>query len=336
MWTSRWSEGTTRVVLWSGWVVAALLMLEVVPAAWYPVPVATTALLLCLVPHALPTVPRTGTRADLLAIALMYVGVVALLRLAFVGFTTDRVAGLFLSFAAALLLGVVGPVHYTAWRRHEDLSGLGLRVGSRRRTALLALLFASVQFALTLWGYDLPAPVDWVPLLVMALVVGVFETVFFRGFIQTRLEAAFGPVPGIGGAAVLYGLYHVGYGMGGSELLFLTGLGVVYAVAFALTRSAFVLWPLLTPLGSFFNAVDSGDIDLPWASIAGFVDVLVVMALAVWLGRRHLRRLSAVGKASGPALIPRQGRPAGRLVGHAVVRRGAGGCGGGAPPPRQR
>jgi membrane protease YdiL (CAAX protease family) len=305
MWTSRWSEGTTRVVLWSGWVVASLLMLEVVPAAWYPLPVAATALLLCLVPHAWPTVPRTGTRADLLAIALMYVGVVALMRLAFVGFTTDRVAGLFLSFAAALLLGVVGPVYYTVWRRHADLSDLGLRVGSWRQTAVLALLFAGVQFALTLWGYDLPVPVDWVPLLVMALVVGVFETIFFRGFIQTRLEAALGPVPGIGGAALLYGLYHVGYGMGGSELLFLTGLGLVYAVAFALTRSALVLWPLLTPLGSFFNTVDSGDIDLPWASIAGFVDVLVVMALAVWLGRRHLRRLTLAGTAADPALIPR-------------------------------
>ena len=157
-------------------------------------------------------------------------------------------------------------------------------------TGLLALLFAGVQFVLTLWGYHLPAPVDWVPLLVMALVVGVFEAIFFRGFIQTRLEAAFGPVAGIAGAAVLYGLYHVGYGMGGGELVFLTGLGIVYAVAFAQTRSVFILWPLLTPVGSFFNAVDSGDIDLPWASIAGFVDVLAVMAVAVWLGARHARK----------------------------------------------
>jgi membrane protease YdiL (CAAX protease family) len=160
-------------------------------------------------------------------------------------------------------------------------------------TAPLALLFASVQFALTLWGYDLPAPVDWVPLLVMALVVGVFETVFFRGFIQIRLEAAYGPVVGIGGAALLYALYHLGYGMGGEELLFLGGLGVVYAVAFAQTRSALVLWPLLTPLGSFFSSVDAGDIELPWASIAGFADVLVAMALAVWVGSRHARRLRA-------------------------------------------
>lgn len=303
MLTSRWSDRTGRIVLWSGWVVAALLMLEFVSGAWYGLVVAASALLVCLVPHAIPTLPRAGTRADVLAITVMYVGVVALMRLAFVGFTTDNVPGLFLSFAGALLLGVVGPIYYTVWRRHADLSDLGLRVGNWRVTGLLALLFAGVQFALTLWGYNLPAPVDWVPLLVMALAVGVFETIFFRGFVQTRLESAYGPVPGIGGAAVLYGLYHVGYGMGGSELLFLTGLGIVYAVAFAQTRSALILWPLLTPVGSFFNAVDSGDIDLPWASIAGFVDVLAVMVLAIWFGWRHTRKMPATETPAPPTLV---------------------------------
>lgn len=112
--------------------------------------------------------------------------------------------------------------------------------------------------------YDnLPAPADWVPLLVMALVVGVFESIFFRGFVQNRLEEQFGPVIGLALAAALYGAYHLGYGMGADEMLFLAGLGVVYAVAFALTRNVLALWPLLTPLGSFYNAVDTGDIDLP-------------------------------------------------------------------------
>ncbi len=51
---------------------------------------------------------------------------------------------------------------------------------------------------------------DWVPLLVMAPVVGVFEWMFLRGFIQGRLEAPVGPAAGVAGAAGLYGLYHVG------------------------------------------------------------------------------------------------------------------------------
>lgn len=65
---------------------------------------------------------------------------------------------------------------------------------------------------------------------------------------------------------------------------------MVYAVAFALARNILVLWPLLTPLGALFNNLEAGDIDLPWASIAGFADVLAVMGLVVWLGRRHERK----------------------------------------------
>ena len=227
----------------------------------------------------------------------IYLGVVALMRLAFVGFGTDHVAGLFLAFACALLLGTVGPVYLTVWVRQRPLADLGLGTGNLRGTIVLALVFASTQFALTLWGYDLPRAVDWVPLLVMALVVGVFESIFFRGFVQNRLEEAFGPVAGLAGAAILYGVYHVGYGMGGGEIAFLTGLGLVYATAFALTRSVLVLWPLLTPLGSFFNAVEGGDIELPWASIAGFADVLAVMVLALWLAHRHLRKVQPAERA---------------------------------------
>jgi membrane protease YdiL (CAAX protease family) len=151
-------------------------------------------------------------------------------------------------------------------------------------------MFGGVQFAITLWGYDLPAPVDWVPLLVMSMMVGIYESVFFRGFIQNRLEEQFGPVVGIGGAAALYGAYHIGYGMDGQEMLFLTGLGVAYAIAFALVRNVLVLWPLLTPLGSFYANVEAGDIELPWASVAGFVDVIGLMVLVMWLAHRRERR----------------------------------------------
>jgi len=104
-------------------------------------------------------------------------------------------------------------------------------------------------------------------------------------------------------AATVYGAYHVGYGMGASEMVFLTGLGVVYATAFALTRSVVVLWPLLTPLGSLFAQWEGGDIELPWASIAGFADVLALMLVLLWLARRKIRRQAQVppGLSAGGA-----------------------------------
>jgi membrane protease YdiL (CAAX protease family) len=280
-------------VLWSAWVVAALLALAAGRPVLYGVAVPLSALLLCLVPGALPGSAPAPDRRDLLAVGGLYAGVVALFTLAFRVFTTDRVAGLFLCFAAGLLLGVVGPVFYTVWRRGRPLAALGLRRDTWRPALGLALLFAAVQFGLTLYGYDLPAPVDWVPLLVMSLTVGVFESVFFRGFVQTRLEASFGTVPGTAGAAALYAAYHVGYGMGGREMVFLFGLGVVYAVAFRIASNLLVLWPLLTPLGAFFTNLESASFTLPWMSILGFVDVLAVMAAVLGLAVRREHRAAA-------------------------------------------
>ena len=283
-----------RAILWITWVVGAFLLLEALSGGWYAAVVIGSALLLAQVPGALTRSRRQVDTGELAVIGGMYIGVVVLLAVAFRVFTTDHVAGLFVSFAAALLLGVIGPLVYVVWQRGGSLAALGLRIDNWRETALLALLFAGVQFALTLWGVGLPNYADWVPLLAMALVVGVFESIFFRGFIQTRLEVQFGHVGGVFAAATLYGLYHVGYGMAASEIVFLVGLGVVYAVAFAIPRNVFVLWPLLTPLGSFYNSLATGDIDLPWASILGFADVFAVMLAAMWLAHRHTKRRALV------------------------------------------
>jgi len=282
---------------WVAWVVLAILAMEFVGGPAYLVVVIVSGLVVhLLVDSGSRWRPAASADRELLVMAALYALVVVVLSVAFRGFGTDRMVGLFLSFGLALVIGVAGPVYYTVWVQHRPLADLGLTWGDRRRSLLLALLFAGVQFSITLWGYDLPQPVDWVPLLFMALVVGVFESIFFRGYIQTRLQERWGDVPGVLAAAAAYGAYHVGYGMGSSEMLFLTGLGVVYATAFALTRSLVVLWPLLTPLGSVFAQLEAGDIELPWASIAGFADVLALMLVVLWLARRRIRR-RAPGRA---------------------------------------
>lgn len=82
--------------------------------------------------------------------------------------------------------------------------------------------------------------------------------------------------------------------MTGTEILFLTGLGVVDAVAFAIARNVIVLWPLLTPLGSFYANLEAGDIELPCASSAGFADALALM-LSWWLMHRYQRKHRQLG-----------------------------------------
>ena len=279
-----------------------MLSLAFLDLTVYGIVIPASALLLAVLTG--PVAWRRGSvdMLDLAVVAALYITVVALFRVAFTVFTAANVLGLFLCFGAGLVLGVAGPAFYTV-KRGRPLSGLGLWLGNWKQATVLGLILASIQFAITLFGYRLPAPVEWVPLLVMSLTVGAFETVFFRGFVQVRLTASFGQAPGIAIAAGLFAAYHVGYGMGGEGMIFLFGLGVVYAVPFAMVRNVLVLWPLLTPLGSFFSNLNSGDIELPWEAILGFADVLGLMAAAIWLGHRRMQRNSPQRAAT-----PRRGK----------------------------
>jgi uncharacterized protein len=286
-------------LLWVGFVVASLLALDVLDqTAWaIAVPLAAGALWLAGTSWwRSPSIARPGglDRQDLAVMAGLYVAVVGLWRLAFTVFTADRWLPLFLCFGAGMLLGVAGPVIYTVWLRRRPLASLGLGAHRLRPTLGLGLLFAAVQAVTMFWGYRLPAPAEWVPLLVLALTVGLFEAIFFRGFIQGRLQASLGTGPAVAGAAALYALYHVGYGMGLGDMGFLFALGVVYAIAYRLVENVLVLWPLLTPLGGWFSYLEGSDFDLPWASIAGFADVLGLMALVIWLAHKRQRHHAPV------------------------------------------
>lgn len=307
------TESRIRILLFasaSAFVVGGLLLMALLGDVAYGAVVAAVgaaAVLLAMtnrrIRAALPWFRWRIDAKDLVTVAGIYAIVVGLFALAFQGFTTDDTLGMFLSFGGGMLVGVIGPVVYTVWYRRRPLASLGITLRGWRRLVGPALLFAGVQFAITLWGYDLPRPVDWVPLLAMALTVGLFEAIFFRGFVQGRLETSFGAAPAVAGAAILYALYHVGYGMGAEEMTFLLGLGIVYAVAFRVANNVLVLWPLLSPMGSFYAQLESGELagQLPWAAILGFADVIGLMVAAIWLAKRHERKLDLPSDEKPPA-----------------------------------
>jgi uncharacterized protein len=295
-----------RRIIWVTWLIAALLFLAIGNGLIYGLTIPLTAgLLVLLAPGLVPSARRQVDGRDIRAVLLLYVGVVGALYVAFQVFTVDRTLGLFLCYAAGLILGVVGPVIYTVWMRRRPLADLGLTTKNWRQAVGLGLALGLIQFFLTLYGYDLPAPVDWVPLLTMSLMVGLFQAIFFRGFVQTRLSASFGTIPGVVAAAALYALYHVGYGMGMREMAFLFGLGLVYGIAYACVNNVLVLWPVLIPIGSFYNNLQSGEISLPWAAIAGFVDVIAIMVAAIWLAHRRERRaVKSTADGTSDAVAP--------------------------------
>jgi membrane protease YdiL (CAAX protease family) len=220
-------------------------------------------------------------RDTLVAIA-SYLLVVAGLYTAFQVFTIERVAANFVTFGPITLagLGVALPVFYTALIRRRPLSDLGLTVRHLFPSVILSLLLGWDTYRETLAALDVTWASQHIPLVAMALAVGLFEAIFFRGWLQLRFEEAFGVVPSVILGALCYSLYHVGYGMAWGEMLFLFGLGMVFAAVFRLTKNVVVLWPFYTPVGGLYTNLSEG-LTLPFDATCGFLLAVGLMAVAM-------------------------------------------------------
>ncbi len=145
------------------------------------------------------------------------------------------------------------------------------------------------QYTGTFARTPLPPLASLLPLVALALAIGFFEALFWRGWVLLRLEEAFGIIPAILIGSAIYALYHIGYGMPASEMLFLFFIGIMFAVVFRLTKSILILWPVLQPMGQLVTLVKDG-LSLPVLATLGFVEVLGLMALLVWLAARYHRK----------------------------------------------
>jgi uncharacterized protein len=223
---------------------------------------------------------------DFLMIAILFIVVTSGLRVAFRVAPTERGGTMVLAVAGVLLVGVAGPVTYTVWYRRRSLATLGITGDRLSLSAALAAGFGIMQFVVTLNHRSLPAPGRWVPLLALSLTVGLFESVFFFGFIQGRLEESLGALPAAFFAAGLFALSHYAYHLPLADLVVMFGFGVLFAIAYRLAQNILVLWPLLTPNADFFNYLRSGVQTMPWVSLAAFIDVLLVMAVILTVSTR--------------------------------------------------
>ena len=230
---------------------------------------------------------------DTLVALLSYVLLVAALYTAFQLFTTERVAANFIIFGpiGLALIGIGIPVFYTVLVRNHPLADVGITTRHLLPSLALGLLLGYDTYRNTLATLDLNWGRSLVPLIAMTLAVGLFEAVFFRGWLQLRFEEAFGLVPGLLLGALCYSLYHVGYGMEAQELTMLFFLGITFGAMFRLTKNILVLWPFYTPIGSLFTNLGEG-LTMPFEATYGFIltvalmVALVVVAIRLWRPRR--------------------------------------------------
>ncbi len=239
---------------------------------------------------------RWNPNKDLAAVLVSWLLVTGALYTATVIVTPELGGGMayfaLYGIVAAALFGVGIPLAWTVAVRKRPIQDLGITTRLLGVSIVLQLVFAGLQYMGTLAKTQLPAMSSLLPLVGLALAIGFFEAVFWRGWVLLRLEEAFGLIPAVLLGSALYAVYHVGYGMPFSEIAFLFLIGVMYAVTFRITRSVFLLWPIFQPMGQLVTLVKD-QLSLPAIAALGFLEVFVLMALLVWLANRYHKKQHA-------------------------------------------
>lgn len=236
---------------------------------------------------------------DLIVVAISWFLVVGALYTATV-IVGDKVWGGMAYFTlyaivGALLFGVGLPLYWMIVVQRRSLSDLGITTHRLGLSIVFQLVFAGLQFMGTLAKAQLPPFEEFLPLIALALCIGFFEAIFWRGWVLMRLEESFGTIPAILLGSVVYAGYHIGYGMPSSEMVFLFFIGILFAVAFRLTKNIFILYPIFQPMGQLVTLIKDG-LKLPILASLGFLEVLAVMFVFVWLAGRYQKKHSHENK----------------------------------------
>jgi membrane protease YdiL (CAAX protease family) len=192
------------------------------------------------------------------------------------------------------ILAVGIPVYWTTMVEHQGLDALGITsrhwlqsciVGVGLSLLVIAPLWFAPRIAVT--------PERWLPM-AAAGAASLFEPLFIFGWLQLRFEKDFGVLPSILLAALCFALYHIGYLPQAMSGQFFNA--AVFAVAFRLTTSLLVAWPLLWAVTSASMCISSNMCFFNWGMVSGSVfvfgvEVVLIAIMGILQQRRELRTL---------------------------------------------
>src|SRR3989304_4991814 len=205
---------------------------------------------------------RWNLSADLIVVAASWLLVVGALYSAtfLIGREVWGGMGYFLLYAlvGAGLFGVGIPLIWTVLIRKRTLADLGITTRYWKRSVLVQLVFSLALYIPAYINTEIPPFAQLLPLIFLSFAIGLFEAIFWRGWVQLRLEEAFGILPSILLASVMY------------------------AAAFRLTKSILILYPFFQPLGQLKTLI-TDQLALPTIAALGFGEFLALIVLAIWL-----------------------------------------------------
>jgi len=230
---------------------------------------------------------------DLFVVILSWVLVVSSLSIA-TNIVTAQNGVIYFLLYAVLGAGIFGlgiPLLWTIIKNKGSLSDLGITKKNLKISLILQVIFSLGLYFVPLKNIELPPLQQLIPLISLSLAIGFFEAIFWRGWVQLRLEKSFGIIPGIILGSLVYALYHVGYGMPWEEIKFLFFIGLMYATTFRLTKNIFILFPFFQPIGQLLTLLKD-QLQLPLIASLGFIEVFIAMIVSIWLLSRYSKKHS--------------------------------------------
>ena len=221
---------------------------------------------------------RWNLSIDLLAVLSTYLAIVITVYVAFQVVTTSNPYLNFIIFGiiSIFLLGAFVPLSYHTILKKLPLSSMGIKKDFWLISLLLSITFGLSSYAIIISTINIPSLNMLLPLIVISLAIGLFETLFFRGWLQLRLEAAFGSIPAIIIGAIFYSFYHLSYGVQLFDLGYLFLLGILFAFIFRITRNILILWPFYTAIYSLYLIVNQG-YSVPFNYAYGFLVIIILI-----------------------------------------------------------
>ena len=184
-----------------------------------------------------------------------------------------------------IFIGILFPLLYIR-RKKDDFGSFGFSL--KKWYIFLPVNLVLGILLLVFFLSDVPPPENfcisiktiWVSAFVMLAVI--FEIVFFYGFIRTLLERAFGVIPGIILAAVIYSFHHAGFQPEFAKL-FLVGL--VFAVIYRIGNSFLLIFPFFAAVGALYDVLIQSDKVKPvlYPEIRTLYLLFLISGIFIWL-----------------------------------------------------
>lgn len=154
-------------------------------------------------------------------------------------------------------IGFIFPLYYVLVIKRESIKTFGITKDKLSLSLVLNIILAVLlllQFMneSAAVGKKILLSSDAIIPLVYIFTAGIFEMVFFYGFLLHQFEQSFGILPGIVLTAIFYSFHHAGFQPEFLKLLF---VGVMYASVFRITKNVFIIFPFFWGLGATWDVL---------------------------------------------------------------------------------